>query len=89
MTDYEIQQLQLSQQISDKLTIVNSNLDQLNQTVSQSVYVQNHISGQMDLLNHSVYVANNYLLFIGVNVALIAAVLMFFLGKYVVSTKGG
>lgn len=48
-----------------------------------------HISGQLDILNHSVYVSNSYLLFIGVNVALIAAIMMFFLGKLVTSRKGG
>lgn len=48
-----------------------------------------HVSGQIDILNHSAYVSNIYLLFICVNVALIAAVMMFFLGKYVVTTRKG
>jgi hypothetical protein len=67
--------------VNNYLDVVTTRLDLVNE-----VHVEiAHLSGQMDIVNHSVYVGNNYLLFIGVNLALIACILMFILGKYVVS----
>jgi len=39
-----------------------------------------HVSGQLDVLNHSLYVTNSYLMYITVSICLIAALLMFLVG---------
>lgn len=47
-----------------------------------------HIQGQMDMLHHSVYVTNEYLLFSSVTLALIASLLMFLTGFILVRGRG-
>lgn len=45
-----------------------------------------HVSGQLDVLNHSLYVTNSYLMYTTVSVCLMAALLMFLIGYMI--TKG-
>lgn len=48
-------------------------LETANETIS-------HLSDQVDLLHQSLYVANEYLLFCGVSIALLASLGMFLVG---------
>lgn len=58
-------------------------------TVTVATYGEmlNHVSGQIDILNQSVWVTNNYLVFISVCMALLSTLMMFALGYYISKGK--
>lgn len=94
MTEYELQQLQLSQQTIDKLTLHQSEMVNLHSTVSQSVYNTDvlinqqkdilahlsHLSDQNDLMHQTIYSIGLYVTSLTVSVILCAALLMFLVG---------
>lgn len=94
MTEYELQQLQLSQQMLDKLTESNSKLLDLHETVSENVYATEnleyamqdisdqitHLSNQLDLTHETIYSIGHYDSVTTVCMILTTALLMFLIG---------
>jgi hypothetical protein len=84
MTDYEIQQLQLSQQILDKLGQIQVNVISVTDSVYELSEKVSHLSDQADLTHITMYSIGVYIS-IGVISSMLCAALIMFLVGYKVS----